>query len=203
MTHNLSTCQHLKIISYSKVINENYVNFEVAEPKLNINIQNSPRLINLIWAQRPYSIFVCLQLFSPFLLICGLQRRILRKLRGGKDCIFPLFASEICGPFSKKPLLTKSQFATSPTSSSLICWQGGVQHWGRCVPAESPSLGSLVPTQRVRLEGEPLVLLAVSYKLHAGAFDDNMVLPPGASSEAAQKAEPEISTEGITSCSLF
>lgn len=52
-------------------------------------------------------------------------------------------------------------------------------------------------------KGTPVLLLAVRYKLHAGGFDDNMVLPPGASSEATQKAEPESSTKGITSCCCF
>lgn len=51
-------------------------------------------------------------------------------------------------------------------------------------------------------KGNP-VLLAVRYKSHTDGFDDNMVLPPGASSEAAQKAEPESSTKGMTSCSFF
>lgn len=46
-------------------------------------------------------------------------------------------------------------------------------------------------------KGKPILLLlfAVRYKLHAGGFDDNMVLPPGASSES--------STKGITSSFYF
>lgn len=128
------------------------MNFEVAKPKLNINMQNSLGLINLIWSQPPRSNFVCLQLFFPLLLLCGLQRGMISRLVSGRDCIFPLLWSEKCGHFSKKPLSTKSWFATS--SSLCLCWEGGELCWGRCVPAESPAPGSLVPTHHVWLEGE-------------------------------------------------
>lgn len=36
-------------------------------------------------------------------------------------------------------------------------------------------------------KGNPVLLLAVRYKLHAGGFDDNMVLPPGASLKLLRK----------------
>jgi len=78
----------------------------------------------------------------------------------------------------------------------------------RCTEADVSQLRARLreasyPRNMYGWKGNPVLLLAVRYKLHAGGFDDNMVLPPGASSEAAQKAEPESSTKGITSCSFF
>lgn len=102
------------------------MNFEVAKPKLNINIQNSLGLINLIWSQPPHSIFVCLQLFFPFLLLCGLQRGMIPRLVRGRDCIFPLLRSEKRSHFSKKPALDKELVCNRLISVDVLGRRGAV-----------------------------------------------------------------------------
>lgn len=152
------------------------MNFEVAKPKLNINIQNSLRLINLIWAQPPHSLFVCLQLFFPFLLICGPQRRTMWQL-DAKIASFPFFWSEICGCFSKKPLSAKGSFAMSPACSWLPVRMRRAVLSHTCAIAGKPHA---YPTGW--LEEEPVLPPAVGYTWHAGGLGDNTLLPPGAAS---------------------
>lgn len=80
------------------------MDFEVAKPKLNINIQNSLGLINLIWSQPPHSIFVCLQLFSPLPPPMWSAERDDLKAGQGQRLHLSAPPSEKCGHFSKKPL---------------------------------------------------------------------------------------------------
>lgn len=126
------------------------MNFEVAKPKLNINIQNSLGLINLIWAQPPHSIFVCLQLLFPFLLLCGLQRGMILRLVRGRDCIFPLLRSEKRG--HQETAVDKELVCHKLISLDVLGRRGAVR--GRCVPAESLAPGGFLPTHHVWLEGE-------------------------------------------------
>lgn len=157
------------------------MNFEVAKPKLNINIQNSLGLINLIWAQPPHSIFVCLQLFFPFLLLCGLQRGMILRLVRGRDCIFPVLWSEKRGHQETavdKELVCHKLISLDVLGRRELCEADVCQlrAWLR---------EASCPRTMCGWKGKPiLLLLAVRFKLHAGGFDDNMVLPPGASSES-------------------
>lgn len=84
----------------------------------------------------------------------------------------------------------RSLFQETTLDKELVCNQlislGVLGRRGavlrQMLPAESPALGSTVCDWK----GKPilLLLLNVRYKLHSGGFDDNMVLPPGASSES-------------------
>lgn len=97
--------------------------------------------------------------------------------------------------------MTKSWFATG--SSLWMCWEGGELCPGRCVPAESPALGSLLPTQHVWLEGKAFFSSSSSSSLSGTNCTLEALMTTWCSlQELPQKAEPENSTKGITP-SLF
>lgn len=89
------------------------MNFEVAKPKLNINIQNSLRLINLIWAQPPHSLF-CL-----FAVVFPLPPHMWSSEKDDvaarcKDCILSVLLIRNMWLLFQETALSKGQFCNEP-----------------------------------------------------------------------------------------
>lgn len=177
------------------------MNFEVAKPKLNINIQNSLGLINLIWSQPSHSIFVCLQLFFPLpppmwsaerdepwadwgqrlhlsAPLIRKARSLFRETGSDKELVWNnLLSLAVLGRRGAVP----RQMCASWEPSSGKPGAHAPCVAGRGSPSSSPSSSSL---SGINCTLEALVTTWFSLQ------------------ELPQKAEPESSTKGITS-SLF